>query len=99
MARDVDRGKSDAAADIVNQHGLLALQRAHDYEQLPRREVVYRNRRGLFVGERGRFREDLFLRHNDHVRIAPKRVSAKTSLPTQDWSTPGPTMSTVPETS
>src|SRR6266478_4600287 len=77
VARDVDRGKSDAAADIVNQHGLLALQRAHDYEQLPRREVVYRNRRGLFMGERGRFREDLFHRHNRYVRIAAEARQRK----------------------
>ncbi len=35
VSRDVDGGQADAAAGIVNQHGLLRLQCAHDHEQLP----------------------------------------------------------------
>ena len=77
VERDVDRGKSDAAADIVNQHGLLAPQRAHDYEQLPCSEVVYRDCRSLFMGQRGRFRKELFLRHDHYVRIAAETRQRK----------------------
>ena len=69
VARDVDRGKSNAAAGIVNQHCLIVLQRAHDHEQLPRSEVVHRYGGSLFIGERGWFRKDLFLRHDHYVRI------------------------------
>src|SRR6202030_1388863 len=99
VACDVDRGKSDAAADIVNQHGLLALQRAHDHEQLPRREGVYPDCRGQFMGERGRFREYLFLRHDYHVRIAAEARQRKDVLADPGMVHAGTTVSTVPETS
>ena len=64
VASDVDRGKSDAAAGIVNEHSLLGFQGTHDHQQLPRSEVVHRDCRGLLVRERGRFLEDLFFRHH-----------------------------------
>ena len=80
VARDVDCGKPDATAGIVNQDRLPGLERAHDDEQLPRGEVVHWDRRGLVVGDGGRFLEDLLLGHDDDVRIATKAHQRKDVL-------------------
>ena len=55
VASDVDRGKSDAASGIVNEHGLPGFREPMTTKQLRRSEVASRYRRGLLVGERGRF--------------------------------------------
>ena len=88
MARDVDRGESDAAPALWISTVSPRLQRAHDHEQLPRSEVVHRDRRGLLVGERGRLLEDLFRRHDNDVRIAAEARQRKDILADPDWSTP-----------
>src|SRR4029077_15850954 len=70
VARDVDCGKPDATAGIVNKDRLPGVEGTHDDEQLPRGEIVHRNRRRLGEGNRGRFLEGLLLGYDNDVRIA-----------------------------
>ena len=54
--------------------------RFHAYggpEVLRLEEIPVRDYRCLFMGERGRFREDLFLRHDNYVRIAAEARQRK----------------------
>ena len=50
VTRNVDCGKPDTTAGVVNQDRLPGAERAHDDEQLPRGEVVHWDCRRLGVG-------------------------------------------------
>ncbi|MDR3418280.1 MAG: hypothetical protein P4L83_19065 [Nevskia sp.] len=70
VARDVDRRQPDAAAGVVDQHGLVPGQGAHHHQQLPGREVIDRDRRRLLMAQAGRLAEYLLLGHHHRVGVA-----------------------------
>ena len=70
MLGDLGCSDANAAASGMNEHGLARLQSAHHDDQLPRGQVVHRDRRALLSGHVGRAREHLGLRRANHICVA-----------------------------
>jgi len=69
MFRNIERCQADAAAGVVNQHRFIFLQSSHRDQQSPRREIVNRNRGGLFECQVGRLLKYLECGNSNQFRL------------------------------
>ena len=72
MLGNLRRSDADAAACGMNEHGFAGFQAAHHHNELPRREIVDRDRRALQCRHICGTREDLIGRNTNHVGITAK---------------------------
>src|SRR5882672_3691848 len=69
---DVERGKADATAGIVNQNRFIRLERTHHVKQRIGSQVVDRNRRRLFESQRLGLFKDLIRADRNLFRLPPE---------------------------
>ena len=72
MFRDIQSSQADTATGIVNQHGFVLLQSAHRNQQRPGCQVIHRNCRALFEGDRVRLCKDLRDRRDHQLSLSTK---------------------------